>query len=72
MIILNIIEIITAVLLIALVLLQMQGSGLSSAFGGTGEIYRSKRSIEKLLMWATVVAAIVFAVVSMLLLIPGK
>lgn len=72
MIILNIIEIITAVLLITLVLLQMQGSGLSSAFGGTGEVYRSKRSIEKLLMWATVVVTVIFGIVSLLLLIPGK
>ncbi len=72
MIILNVIEIIVAVLLIALVLLQMQGSGLSSAFGGTGEVYRSKRSIEKMLMWATVVVTVAFGIVSLLLLIPGK
>ncbi len=72
MIILNIIEIIVAVLLILLVLLQMQGSGLSSAFGGSGEVYRSKRSLEKLLMWATVVVTIIFAIISLLLLIPIK
>lgn len=71
MVILNIIEIIAAILLIVLVLLQMQGSGLSSAFGGTGEVYRSKRSIEKLLMWATVVVTVIFAIVSLLLLIPA-
>jgi protein translocase SecG subunit len=70
MIILNIIEIIAAIVLIGLILLQMQGSGLSGAFGGSGEFYRSKRSIEKLLMWATVVTAVVFAVVSVALLIP--
>ena len=70
MIILNILEIIVAVILIVLVLLQMQGSGLSSAFGGTGEFYRSKRSIEKMLMWATVVTTIIFAIISLLLLIP--
>jgi protein translocase SecG subunit len=69
-IILNILEIIVAVILIVLVLLQMQGSGLSSAFGGTGEFYRSKRSIEKMLMWATVVTTIIFAIISLLLLIP--
>ncbi|MCL4415663.1 MAG: preprotein translocase subunit SecG, partial [Actinobacteria bacterium] len=63
MIILNIIEIIVAVLLILLVLLQMQGSGLSSTFGGSGEVYRSKRSLEKLLMWATVVVTIIFAII---------
>lgn len=72
MIILNIIEIIAAVILIALILLQMQGSGLSGAFGGAGEFYRSKRSIEKILMWATVVTTVVFGLVSILLLIPAK
>ena len=70
MIILNIIEIASALVLIILVLLQMQGSGLSSSFGGTGEFYRSKRSVEKLLIYATVVDTIVFAVISILLLIP--
>jgi preprotein translocase subunit SecG len=68
--ILNIIEIIVAVLLIVLVLLQMQGQGLSGAFGGAGEFYRSKRSIERIMMWATVVSTIIFGVVSLLLLIP--
>ena len=72
MIILNILEIAAAVALIVLILLQMQGSGLSGAFGGTGEFYRSKRSIEKMLMWATVAVAVVFALVSLLLLLPIK
>lgn len=72
MIVLNILDIISAIVLIILVLLQMQGSGLSSAFGGTGGFYRSKRSIEKLLMWATVVTTIIFGLISLLLLIPIK
>ena len=72
MIILNAIEIVAAIAIIALILLQMQGSGLSGSFGGTGEFYRSKRSIEKLLMWSTVVAAVVFALISILLLLPIK
>jgi len=70
MIILNIIAIAAAIALIVLVLLQMQGSGLSTAFGGTGEFYRSKRSVEKLLMWATVVTTVIFAIASLLLLLP--
>jgi protein translocase SecG subunit len=72
MIILNLIEIAAAIALVVLVLLQMQGSGLSSAFGGTGEFYRSKRSVEKLLMWATVVTTVIFAIASLLLLLPLK
>jgi protein translocase SecG subunit len=50
----------------------MQGSGLGNSFGGAGGFYRSKRSIEKLLIWATVVAIIIFAITSILLLIPLK
>ena len=65
----NILEIGVAVLLIVVILLQMQGSGISGVFGGSGEFYRSKRSLEKLLMWATVVLAVLFALLSIVLLI---
>lgn len=67
---LNTIEIIVAVFLIIVILLQMQGSGLSTAFGGKGEFYRSKRSVEKLLIWITVILSALFAVLSIILLIP--
>ena len=71
-IVLEIIEIIVAIALVCLILLQMQGSGLSGAFGGAGEFYRSKRSVEKLLIWATIVVTVVFALISILLLVPFK
>lgn len=67
---LTIADIIIAVLLIASILLQMQGSGLSSSFGGSGEFYRSRRSMEKLLVWATVILTAIFAVISIILLLP--
>ncbi|MEK7551004.1 MAG: preprotein translocase subunit SecG [Patescibacteria group bacterium] len=70
MIIFQILEIIIAAVLIGLILLQMQGSGLSSSFGGAGEFYRSKRSIEKLLIKATVVFTVAFAIISLILLLP--
>lgn len=69
MIILLILEILVGIGLIASIVLQMQGSGLSTAFGGSGEFYRSKRSMEKLLMWATGILAGLFALLSTLLLI---
>ena len=72
MVILNIVEIIVALILIGLVLLQMQGGGLSSTFGGGGGFYRSKRSMEKFLMWATVATTVIFGIISLLLLIPLK
>ncbi len=67
--ILLILEITIGILLIMAIVLQMQGSGLSTAFGGSGEFYRSKRSIEKLLMYATGVLAGLFALISILLLL---
>lgn len=69
MLILEIIEIVLAALLVVFILLQMQGTGISGAFGGAGNFYRSKRSIEKILIWATVVTTVAFAIVSLLLLL---
>ncbi|KKR48947.1 MAG: Preprotein translocase, SecG subunit [Candidatus Magasanikbacteria bacterium GW2011_GWC2_40_17] len=57
---LNIIQIITAVLLTAAILLQAKGTGLSGVFGGEGNIFRTKRGMEKILFYATVVLAILF------------
>ncbi len=66
-----IIEIVIAVLLIVVILLQMQGTGLSTSFGGGGgEFYRSKRSVEKLLIYLTIILGFLFAVFSIVLLIP--
>lgn len=66
--ILIVVQILIAVLLIVCVALQMQGSGLSTAFGGSGEFYRSKRSIERFLYYATIILAALFAGISLFLL----
>lgn len=58
--ILNIAQIAVSVLLIAAVLLQQRGTGLSATFGGEGNIYRTKRGIEKVLFLGTIVLSIVF------------
>jgi len=68
--ILTIATIVVAVLLIIVIMLQMQGAGLSGSFGGGGEFYRSKQSIDKLLIWITIVLTVVFGVLSVILLIP--
>jgi preprotein translocase subunit SecG len=71
--ILNALIIIIAIVLITAILLQAQGSGLSNSFGGGGgEFYRSKRSIEKLLYWLTIIVAAIFALVSVVLLLPHR
>jgi len=58
--ILNISQIAISVLLITAVLLQQRGTGLSSTFGGEGNIYRTKRGVEKVLFIGTIVLSIIF------------
>lgn len=58
--VLNVIEIVLAVLLIAGILVQARGSGLGAAFGGDSNVYRTRRGIEKRLHMTTVVVAVAF------------
>lgn len=67
--ILTILSVVVAALLIGVILLQSQGSGLSASFGGSGESFRSRRSMEKLLVYATAVLAVLFGLISLILLV---
>jgi preprotein translocase subunit SecG len=58
-----------AILLIVVVLLQNRGSGLSSAFGGGGEGFHTKRGFEKFLFTATTVLGVLFILNSVAFLI---
>lgn len=53
-------QIVIAVLLVASILLQNRGTGLSGVFGGASNIYRTKRGIEKTLFFATIALAVLF------------
>jgi len=48
------------VLLVTTILLQQRGSGLGAAFGGEGNVFRTKRGIEKGLHYATVALSVLF------------
>lgn len=63
--VLNIIQVVLAVFLIAAILLQARGSGLGAAFGGDSNIYRTRRGIEKRLHIATIILVIAFLGVSL-------
>jgi protein translocase SecG subunit len=66
-------QIIVAILLIVSILLQAQGGGISPVFGGGGEMYRSKRNVEKFLIYGTCLLAIILAGISIaLLMIPQR
>lgn len=62
---LQILQIIIAALLMLAILLQNRGAGLSGVFGGTGNIYRTKRGVEKKLFIATIILAVLFFSVSL-------
>ena len=55
---------VVSILLILSILIQEKGVGLSAAFGGGGEFYKSKRGIDKLLFLVTVVLAVLFIATS--------
>lgn len=63
----EIVQIIFAVILIVLILMQSKGSGYSGAMGGDpGSIYHTRRGLEKTLFQATIVLGVLFGVISIL------
>ena len=64
---LSIAQIVVSVLLIVLILLQERSSGLSGILGGgtEGGGYQTRRGLEKLVFWSTIVLAIAFAALAL-------
>jgi preprotein translocase subunit SecG len=60
----TIFQIILAISLIAVIVIQARGTGLGSAWGGTSESYRSKRGVERILFGATIALAVIFFLIS--------
>ena len=58
--VIQILQIVVAVLLMLSILLQNRGAGLGASFGGGGEIYRTKRGAEKFLFRSTIVLIVIF------------
>ena len=54
------IQIIISILLISSILLQNRGSGLSETFGGSGNVYQTKRGFDKFLFVATLIIVLLF------------
>jgi protein translocase SecG subunit len=59
---LTIAQIVVSLILIVLILLQERSAGLSNVFGGAGGTpYQTRRGVERIIFWGTVVAAVLFA-----------
>ncbi len=67
--IITIIQLIIGAALIVVILIQQKGSGLGSVFGGSSNIYSTKRGVDKILHYATIVIAIIFFGISILRLL---
>ena len=62
---------VSAVLVILLILLQQRGASLGAGFGSSGELYTTRRGLDKSLFNATIVVALVFVLSILgLLLLP--
>ena len=64
-------QIVVSVALVGLVVIQQKGTALGAGFGGGGEVYSTKRGVQKKLHYATIAAATIFLVLGVLnILIP--
>ena len=70
--ILQIITVGSSVLMIVAILLQQRGASLGAGFGSSGELYTTRRGLDKNLFEVSVVLAVIF-ILSILtgLLLPG-
>ncbi len=64
----NVAQIVLAVALIAVILLQVRGGGLGGIFGQPDSVYRTKRGVEKTLFQLTIVLVVLFVILSVVTL----
>lgn len=64
-----IVQSILAFIIIACVLLQAKGSGLGTTWGGGGETYHTRRGLEKVVFYLTIICVGLFILSSLGLLI---
>ena len=58
--ILQIVTVGSAILMVLAVLLQQRGASLGAGFGSSGELYTTRRGLDKNLYEATIVLAVIF------------
>ena len=62
---LNIAQILVAIVLSLIILLQAKGSGIGTALGGgSSGSFRTRRGVEKTLFQLTIVVAVIFLIVA--------
>lgn len=56
----NILQIIFSVILILVILLQQKGAAVGGVFGGSSNIYSTKRGVDKILFYLTIAVSVIF------------
>ncbi len=64
-------QLLLSVALIAAILLQARGTGLSGTFGGDSAVYRSRRGVERRLWQFTVVLLVLFVLFALVAFVLG-
>lgn len=64
-----VLQIILAVWVTGCVLLQAQGSGLGASWGGGGETYHTKRGVEKVVFYLSIIGVVLFTLNSIALIV---
>jgi preprotein translocase subunit SecG len=65
-------QIVVAVALVLVALLQVRGGGLGGIFGQADTVYRTKRGVEKTLFQLTIALVVIFVILSIVSLRVGS
>ncbi len=64
----SIAQIVLSIALVLAILFQVRGGGLGGIFGQASTVFRTKRGVEKTLFQLTIVLAILFIIISIVML----
>lgn len=60
-------QILVCAALIATILFQLHGGGLGGIFGQSDSVYRTRRGLEKTMLRLTIILAVVFVILAVLM-----
>lgn len=59
-------NIVLSIVIVLMILIQGKGGGLGSAWGGGGEMFQTRRGIEKVTLRLTVILIVIFLLISLI------
>ncbi len=64
----SIAQIVLSIALVLTILFQVRGGGLGGIFGQASTVFRTKRGVEKTLFQLTIILAVLFIIISIVML----